>query len=83
MSEDRSFGFCFLYSASLCCLSVVNAYFLGAKKLHLAAVVARNGPTERLSTHTPQNQYFPANAERMDVHCLESGCIGKYIPLGP
>ena len=19
----------------------------------------------------------------MDVHCLESGCIGKYIPLGP
>ena len=31
----------------------------------------------------PQNQYFPANAERMDVHCLESGCIGKYIPLGP
>ena len=27
----------------------------------------------------PQNQYFPANAERMDVHCLESGCIGKYI----
>ena len=22
-------------------------------------------------------------AERMDVHCLESGCIGKYIPLGP
>ena len=34
-------------------------------------------------TNTPQNQYFPANAERMDVHCLESGCIGKYIPLGP
>ena len=33
--------------------------------------------------NTPQNQYFPANAERMDVHCLESGCIGKYIPLGP
>ena len=30
--------------------------------------------------NTPQNQYFPANAERMDVHCLESGCIGKYIP---
>ena len=33
--------------------------------------------------NTLQNQYFPANAERMDVHCLESGCIGKYIPLGP
>ena len=28
----------------------------------------------------PQNRYFPANAERMDVHCLESGCIVKYIP---
>ena len=26
---------------------------------------------------------YSANAERMDVHCLESGCIGKYIPLGP
>ena len=33
--------------------------------------------------NTPQNQYFPANAERMDVHCLESGHIGKYTPLGP
>ena len=33
--------------------------------------------------NTPQNQYFPANAERMDVHCLESGCIGKYIYLFP
>ena len=32
---------------------------------------------------TPQNQYFPANDERMYVHCLESGCIGKYTPLGP
>ena len=32
------------------------------------------------SVVTPQNQYFPANAERMSVHCLESGCIGKYIP---
>ena len=32
------------------------------------------------SVVTPQNQYFPANAERMAVHCLESGCIGKYIP---
>ena len=31
----------------------------------------------------PQHQYFPANAERMAVHCLESGCIGKYILLGP
>ena len=30
--------------------------------------------------NTSQNQYFPANAERMGVHCLESGCIGKYIP---
>ena len=35
------------------------------------------------SVVTPQNQYFPANAERMSVHCLESGCIGKYTPLGP
>ena len=33
--------------------------------------------------NTPQNQYFPANAKRMAVHCLESGCIGKYIPLEP
>ena len=24
------------------------------------------------SVVTPQNQYFPANAERMSVHCLES-----------
>ena len=32
---------------------------------------------------TPQNQYFPANSERMSVHCLESGCIGKYTHLGP
>ena len=32
---------------------------------------------------TPQNQYFPANAERMDVHCLESGCIGpSRLPSG-
>ena len=31
---------------------------------------------------TQQNQYVPANAERMVVHCLESGCIGKYIPSG-
>ena len=30
------------------------------------------------SVVTPQNQYFPDNAERMSVHCLESGCIGKY-----
>ena len=35
------------------------------------------------SVVTPQNQYFPANAERMSVHCLESGCIGKYTHLGP
>ena len=35
------------------------------------------------SVVTPQNQYFPANAERMSVHCLELGCIGKYTPLGP
>ena len=35
------------------------------------------------SVVTPQNQYFPANSERMSVHCLESGCIGKYTPLGP
>ena len=35
------------------------------------------------SVVTPQNQYFPANGERMSVHCLESGCIGKYTPLGP
>ena len=35
------------------------------------------------SVVTPQNQYFPANAERMAVHCLEWGCIGKYIPQGP
>ena len=41
------------------------------------------------SVVTPQNQYFPANSERMFVHCLESGCIGKYTPsalgksLGP
>ena len=33
--------------------------------------------------NTPQNQYFPANAERMSIHCFESGCIGKYIPLRP
>ena len=32
------------------------------------------------SVVTPQNQYFPANSERMSVHCLESGCIGKYTP---
>ena len=32
------------------------------------------------SVVTPQNQYFPANDERMSVHCLESGCIGKYTP---
>ena len=35
------------------------------------------------SVVTPQNQYFPANSERMSVHCLESGCIGKYTHLGP
>ena len=29
------------------------------------------------SVVTPQNQYFPANSERMSVHCLESGCIGN------
>ena len=33
------------------------------------------------SVVTPQNQYFPANSERMSVHCLESGCIGKYTHL--
>ena len=32
------------------------------------------------SVVTPQNQYFPDNAERMSVHYLESGCIGKYTP---
>ena len=31
---------------------------------------------------TPQNHYLPAIDERMAVHCLESGCIGKYISLG-
>ena len=35
------------------------------------------------SVVTPQNQYFPANAERMSVHCLELGCMGKYTPLSP
>ena len=35
------------------------------------------------SVVTPQNQYFPANSERMSVHCLESGCIEKYTHLGP
>ena len=30
-----------------------------------------------------QNQQFPDNDERMSVHCLESGCIGKYTPRGP
>ena len=35
------------------------------------------------SVVTPQNQYFPANSERMSVHCLESGCIAKYTHLGP
>ena len=35
------------------------------------------------SVVTPQNQYFPANAEKMSVHCLELGCIGNYTPLGP
>ena len=35
------------------------------------------------SVVTPQNQYFPANSERMSVHCLESGCIGKFTHLGP
>ena len=35
------------------------------------------------SVVTLQNQYFPANAERMSVHCLESGYIGKYTPRGP
>ena len=35
------------------------------------------------SVVTPKNQYFPDNDERMSVHCLESGCIGKYTPLGP
>ena len=35
------------------------------------------------SVVTPQNQYFPANSERMSVHCLESGCIGKYTHLDP
>ena len=34
------------------------------------------------SVVTPQNQYFPANSERMSVHCHESGYIGKYIHLG-
>ena len=32
------------------------------------------------SVVTPQNQYFPANSERMSVHCLESGWIEKYPP---
>ena len=32
------------------------------------------------SVVTRQNQYFPDNAERMSVHCLASGCIGKYTP---
>ena len=32
------------------------------------------------SAVTTKNQYFPANAERMSIHCLGSGCIGKYIP---
>jgi hypothetical protein len=35
------------------------------------------------SVVTPQNQYFPANSERMSVHCLESGCIEKYTHHGP
>ena len=35
------------------------------------------------SVVTTKNQYFPDNDERMSVHCLESGCIGKYTPLGP
>ena len=35
--------------------------------------------------NTPQNQYIPGIALRewpYGVHCLESGCIWKYIPLG-
>ena len=35
------------------------------------------------SVVTTKNQYFPDNDERMSVHCLESGCIGKYTPLDP
>ena len=27
------------------------------------------------SVVTPQNQYFPANAERMSVHCLDTDTI--------
>ena len=30
--------------------------------------------------HTKKS-ILPCYAERMDVHCLESGCIWKYIPL--
>ena len=37
--------------------------------------------------NTPQSQYLPANVESIGytiaVHCLESGCFGKYITLGP
>ena len=40
---------------------------IGYKRLMLAPSIA-----------TPQNQYFPANAERMAVHCLQSGYIGTH-----
>ena len=30
----------------------------------------------------PQNQYFPANAKKMDVHCLESGNISLSAVYG-
>ena len=44
---------------------------------------SRSDPPKGSDKNTPQNQYFFANAERMDVHCLESGCIGKYILATP
>ena len=53
----------------------------GARKEKIS-YVSEQFPRNTAST-TKQNQYFPANAERMVVHCLELGCIGNYIPLGP
>ena len=36
------------------------------------------------SVVTPQNQYFPANAERMSVHCLKSANLSRLgKSLGP
>ena len=43
----------------------------------------RHPQASKMASHHKINQSFPANAERMAVHCLESEWIGKYIPLQP